>query len=247
MRPPTTIELLNVWEEGLNQSLLDRALHLLQVACMTPDINRVAALSIGERDARLLLLREWLFGSRLTNKASCPACSEVVEWENSTDDLLLQAPSAASPLPLEHTLVEAGFTIRFRLVNSHDLQRVLQQPLYQTKPEQLLADCVTSLLHGKEPCLFDALPAAVTEALNQRMEQEDPQANIQMLVVCPGCTHQWEVSFDIAGYLWLEVDSWARHLLREVYALARAFGWAENDILRMSPPRRQLYLDLIGA
>jgi hypothetical protein len=36
-------------------------------------------------------------------------------------------------------------------------------------------------------------------------------------------------------------------MLREVYLLAKNFGWQETDILNMNPRRRQIYLQLLGA
>jgi hypothetical protein len=68
-----------------------------------------------------------------------------------------------------------------------------------------------------------------------------------MLLTCPNCCNQWEGQFDIASYLWTEINTWARHMLQEVYLLARAFGWSEYAILTMSPQRRQLYLEMIRA
>lgn len=246
MRPLTTTELLAVWEAGEQQSLLEKSLHLLRLAYSAADLNSVATLSIGERDACLLLLRERLFGRRLVNKATCPTCTETVEWETNTCDLHLQAPIAAEQ-PREFVLEEEGFTIRFRLPNSHDLRRAMMQAGDQFKPQQLLAACLLHIRRNAQEYAFEALPPSLIEALNERMAQEDPQANIQMLVGCPGCGAQWEVRFDIVSYLWLEIDNWAHHVLQQVYVLAKAFGWSENDILRLSPQRRQLYLTMLQA
>jgi hypothetical protein len=55
-------ELLSVWERGLGQSNIARAVALLALASPEETRETVATLSIGRRDARLLSLREWLFG-----------------------------------------------------------------------------------------------------------------------------------------------------------------------------------------
>jgi hypothetical protein len=47
--------------------------------------------------------------------------------------------------------------------------------------------------------------------------------------------------------LWREIESMAGRLLRDVHALASAYGWHEKDILALSPVRRQFYLTLIGT
>ncbi len=92
-----------------------------------------------------------------------------------------------------------------------------------------------------------ALPAEVAEAVAQRMAEADPQADPQLAMHCPSCGHAWSAGLDIAAYLWAEVDAWARRTLREVHALASAYGWSEGEILALSAARRQAYLDLIGA
>ena len=249
MRLPTPAELLRVWEVGLTQTPLERCLHLLRVSTDAPDFNHPARLSIGERDARLLQLREWLFGTRLLNKALCPSCAETAEWEDDTRRLMLQPPEPDNtpipPLAREFLLEEAGVSVRFRLPNSLNLHRALTNPIYRANPNQLLADCILRWESPTAGLPVDKWPDTLVDALNRRMADEDPQADIQMAVGCPACGHGWSVRFDIMEYLWAEIDNWARHLLQDVAVLARAFGWAEADILSMTPQRRQLYIDLI--
>ena len=81
MRPLSAAMLLNVWERGRGEDGTGRALGLLAAAC--PDSARadLAQLPVGERDARLLTLREWIFGPRLAGLAACPACGERVEMD----------------------------------------------------------------------------------------------------------------------------------------------------------------------
>jgi hypothetical protein len=74
----------------------------------------------------------------------------------------------------------------------------------------------------------------------------DPQADIEMALHCPGCAATWRQGFDIVSFLWAEIDAWARRTLYDVHRLAAAYGWREGDILAMSAPRRQAYLDLVG-
>lgn len=240
----TNGQLLQLWETGLGQTPIEKSLHLLRVWGGAADLDSMANLSIGERDARLLQVRTVLFGSKLVNKANCPACSETVEWENATGDLSLQKPVLDAPIR-EFMLEQDGFLVRFRLPNSYDLHRATTGPDYQIHPDKLLIDCVLSLQKEDQELPVDALPAELRAVMNQRMETEDPQADIQMAINCPACGHRWSIRFDIVSYLWAEIDNWANHILQEVYALARAFGWSEGDILRMSSQRRQLYLDMI--
>jgi hypothetical protein len=233
MRPLSAAELMYHWETGLQQSLLDRSLGLLATACAA-DPEQIAALSIGERDARLLQLREWIFGSRLLNMAYCPHCAEQVEWETSVQQLRLQ-PSLQSDTLSSRSLETSGYTIHYRLPNTLDICAAY------TNAAALLQRCILEV----QPAGTASLPDHVTAALMQRMSDEDPQADIRMLLSCPACQHQWEALFDIASYLWAEVHQWALRLLQEVSLLARAFGWSEKDILNMSAQRRKLYLEML--
>ncbi|GGA88721.1 T4 family baseplate hub assembly chaperone [Puia dinghuensis] len=243
MRTLSAWELLQVWEDGVPFSPMGRSLHLLGAACSVADMDSIAELSIGERDARLLLLREWLFGTKLFNRINCPRCGEPAEWAIQTSDIRLQEPRADAMASV-FELSRGELRLQFRLPNSHDLIRAASGEL--SDPRRLLAGCVLTV-NGEEKDLAPAdLPDEMWEALEMQMEEQDPQADIRMMIGCPACGHQWETHFDIGVYLWAEVENWAHRILREVYLLARAFGWSEYDILTMTPKRRQLYLEMLS-
>lgn len=242
MRTLNSIELFQVWEDGTNFTLTERSLQLLSIACGVPDLNQVADWSIGERDARLLQLREWMFGSTLLNKASCPKCGELLEWTTELEDIRLQVPQQQT-LPQTFELDVEGTHISFRLPNSHDVFRAYNDPGYAANPQRLIEECVIKV-EGK--LAVGELSPLALDALEQQMEKLDPQADIRMGLTCPACAHEWSASFDIAGYLWTEIDNWAKHVMQEVYLLARSFHWSEKDILSMSPRRRQLYIEMIS-
>jgi hypothetical protein len=244
LKPLTATELLQVWETGLNRPLLEKSLRLLDIACSRPGLDAVSTLSIGERDARLLQLREWMFGPRLFNTAHCPKCTAAVEWETDLNALYLQ-PLLPEQASKEFSLDIDGFLLHFRLLNSNDLLKAASGTA--SEPREMLAPCILHVQHEQQPCQVDALPEPIWEALQQRMAEEDPQADIQMLVHCPVCAYGWQMPFDIMSYLWTEIDNWAKHMLQEVFILARAFGWAERDILNMSAQRRQLYLEMLKS
>ena len=73
------------------------------------------------------------------------------------------------------------------------------------------------------------------------------KAEVQLTLNCPACEHSWSVLFDITTFVWAEISSLARRLLREVHILATAYGWHEADILAMSAIRRQFYLELVAS
>lgn len=246
MRPLDASELLNAWEHGLNQPILQRALILVAAASPELDSDEVAKLSIGARDARLLQLREWMFGPQLLSTARCPQCETRVEWEGKTSDLRLQAISDADSAD-EFSLEADGYQLRFRLPTSLDIISVMAQAQNDASvaATALVKRCVASAVRADNACDFSALPEHVLEALSRQIEKLDPQADISSALTCPECAHQWEVQFDIASFLWTEINSWAERTLRTVHRLASAYGWTLREILNLSPLRRQLFLGMV--
>ncbi len=253
MKPLTASELLTVWEQGANRPLLHKTLNLVHAACPELDMDTVAALSIGERDSRLLLLREWLFGPRFDNMATCPQCTEPIEWELGVEDVRVQSPrEEASCSVREFTIEVDGFTIRFRLPNSIDLSSLGtgQSEAANPNPDpamQLLQRCILEASHSGETCGADRFPDPVIQSIVQQMENEDPQSDIRMLIRCPQCAHQWDARFDIVSYFWEEIESWSQRMLQTVHLLAGVYHWSEKDILEMNPVRLQMYLGMVNG
>jgi len=86
----------------------------------------------------------------------------------------------------------------------------------------------------------------VIEMVVDGMAEADPQSG-PLSLTCAACNHKWFVGFDIVSYFCTEINAWASRMLREVHLLASTYGWRENDILAMSPWRRQSYLEMIGG
>jgi hypothetical protein len=242
----TAAELLNVWERGRTQSPVDRALALLTLAVAGTPVAQLAQWSIGRRDAELLELRETLFGSRLTGQADCPACGGLVELQFTAADIRAEPPGAGGGV---FTLQTAGHELRFRLPNSLDLAEISAAPVAAAADpvQSLLQRCLLSARKGEGTVTACRLPAEVIQAVSQKMAEADPQGDVQLALSCPHCAHCWRAPLDIVSFLWSELNAWATRLLRDVHALASAYGWREADILAMNPQRRQTYLELIEA
>jgi len=233
-------QLLDLWEHGIELSLPRRALALLAASCPDVAAAHLAALTIGRRDALLMQLREHLFGSDVMLTTTCPACAETLE-----STIALAGLYAADLLPAEIPclLVAADRDIRFRLPTAGDL--IDLPPHAEQACRTLLARCrVASSEADDDPGDVDAWPESDIEAISHAMASADPQAHTDISMICAACAHRWDVAFDIASYLWREIDVWAKRTLREVHALARAYAWREQDILALGPTRRQLYLEL---
>ena len=241
MRALTAAELLSLWERGLAQPPARRGVLLLGAASDLADAKR---LSIGQRDARLLELRERLFGSEMTGLAACPACAEKVELQFQVSDIRA-TESAETPDRLVVNL--DGVETEFRLPNSIDLDRLDATADLAANRRLLLESCLLSARRDGQNVDASELPETVVVAVAQRMAGADPQGDVRLELRCPRCAHEWQAPLDIVTFLWAELHAWALRLLREVHALASAYGWREADILALSPWRRQAYLDLLGA
>ena len=241
MRPLSAAQLLEAWERGLAETRWRRALPML-AACSSDTTDGVAALSVGERDRRLLKLREWVFGSELGSVANCESCGERLEWTIDTTSLL-----AAPPALTDGVFTRDEYEITFRLPNTLDLEALAQNSDADVARAVLLQRCVTSASKSGEEVGPAELPETVTEALAERMAEVDPQADVQMNLSCPACGHAWLALFDIESFFWTELQSWAQRILSEVHLLACAYGWREKDILELSAWRRQFYLGLVSG
>lgn len=246
MRPLSAAELLAAWERALAEPPVQRALTLLAAACPETPVDDLARESVGRRDARLLTLREWAFGPRLLSVASCPACGERLE---TAFEVAAIRVAGSDELPIELALSFAGSELTFRLPNSLDVASLAAGGGDREEVRRrLLARCLIGARDSNGTELpFDALPAEALEAVVARMAESDPQGDVELALRCPSCSHAWPAPFDIASFLWTEVDAWARVLLHEIHVLASAYGWPEGQILALSPWRRRAYLELAAG
>lgn len=246
MHALSAAQLLDTWEAGLGLDMNNRAALLLAASLPEQDEADITGFSIGERDYYLLHIRQMLFGSRMVNIAQCPHCQERLEWESDITDLSAVG-DGKYPLGKALEMQDAGYQVHFRLPNSWDIALLLQQPSASANPQSLLQQCVLEVRNlAGESVPFTQLPASSLQALSQAMEAADPLARIDIDLTCPACGYQWPALFDIASFLWAEIQGWAERTLRSVHVLAKAYGWAEADILAMTPTRRQLYLGMVA-
>lgn len=237
MQSLSAAKILALWEAGRTQHALDRALTILLAASPGATRGELADLSIGERDARLLQLRRHVLGAGAEGFAECPRCTERVEFPLDTAAMEGRAPSRP-PDTLPHYEIESsGGIIRFRLPTSHDMAGAVAAP-----------DSSLALRELVERCAGQAnLPNDTVEAISRAMLQADPAAEITLQLSCPVCAQEWDLLFDISAFFWTEIAAQAQRLLREIDALARAYGWTEHEILSLPAQRRQTYLELVAA
>lgn len=226
-------DVLRAWELGGSLHPIDRALLLSSFAAPGLDPSSLAALSLGERDRLLLALRAHTFGERIDAVFDCEACDAPQQFSIGIDALRIESPDGEARVALEDR------ELRLRKLDSRDLAAVARIEDAGEVRRVLIARSV----EGDPGALNEEEQAKVSE----RLGEIDPQADLVFDVMCSECQHQFQLPFDIAGFLWNEVSLEARRLLQEVAALAQAFKWSERDILAMSRKRRQRYLELAEA
>ena len=241
METISTIEIIRIWERGAALPPIARALSLLENVYPVETEDNLTSLSIGARDSGLLTLREQLFGSTLESVTECPNCGTAIEFALDTKEL--HQPVQKDTLPLRLTV--GDISLQFRLLNSIDLVAVARCGNVHIARRELAERCVIEATRGGVQIDIGNLPDEVVQALSDELAKADSQANIALDLRCPECADYWLASFDIASFLWTEINVRAKRLLAEVHTLAWTYGWGEADILAMSDARRQFYLGMV--
>ncbi|MCC2641067.1 MAG: uncharacterized protein K0S45_1480 [Nitrospira sp.] len=231
--------LIEIWEQGAGRHSIDQALLVLRYACPERSFDDLCDWTVGQRDARLLEVRRDTFGDRIDCYAECPACRNGLEFELSCESLLAHRSADGTT---GKTVDYAGSTWELRALNSRDLSVAATAPDARTAREAMLARCVTKRTdRAVSPVTWTD---ALQEALAAGLALMEPLAELLIGLACQACGHVWQSLFDIAAFLWREIVVRSRRLLQEVDVLARAYGWTESDILRMTDQRRRLYVEM---
>ena len=237
MRMLTCREVLDVWERGEAANPAQRAIDLLAASLDQPP-EAVATLNVGSRDARLLELRELMFGRVVEAATTCPHCGERIDLAFRTEDIRASAPGEPGET---FAVAAAPWRLTLRLPNAADLVALPRAQGLEAAREVLFERCLVASEGAPSP---ERWPPPVLDLAATAMAARDPQAQVELALTCPTCARGWNARFDILSFLWSEIAAAGRRLLREVHALALAYGWSERDTLALSPWRRQKYLEL---
>jgi hypothetical protein len=233
IRPVAASRLIDAWDAGVGQHMIDRALTI--AGCYTDlDRERLAAMSIGERDALLLRIRRMISGNRLAGLCACAACGGPNEFDLDAD--ALPEPSAPPDGVIAVKLGER--TLRARLPNSFDLAAVADTPDEEEAIRALVRRC---LIDDGE--IGDGAIEEAVAAIDGAMEAAEGIAGLKIAFSCAACGAANSTPLDIAGFLWAELSERAQRLIADVELLASCYGWREADILAMSERRRTLYAE----
>lgn len=214
---------------------LDRALLALAVAMPGEDSSALARWPLGRRNAALSQLRRACFGEKLTGWTACPQCGERLEFSLDAEKLYSDSRDVVEQFAIDGR--------RFRPMNSFDLASVAGEKDELAASLALLRACCLDST-DLDKCKFSADDM---DEIGKQLAEADPLAEILLDLECSECGNSWNEPFDIAAWLWTEIEARAHRLLLDVHTLAAAYGWSESEILSLSEPRRAQYLEMVRA
>jgi hypothetical protein len=241
MRALSAQDIAQLWEWGRDKHPVDRALALLALAYPELTPEQLQSLTIGQRNSRLLALREKTLGPVLKGFARCIQCGASLEFSVDVAAIRYPEPDAQA-----YSMQASGLVLRFRLLNSQDLAAIVGLAEVSTARMRLIERCLLEARQDGRSLAAADLPESALAALVDALTECDPQAETRFRLTCAGCGHSWSVLFDVVSFFWTELSARAERLLAQVHTLARAYGWRETDILALSEARRHFYLGLVG-
>lgn len=224
-------QVLALWEATVGRDRWQRDDALLGHASSPPR-------GLGARNLGLLALRNALFNRQWSLRSACPACA--TECEFAVDSVALAGQLGGQP-GMERTTIDwAGRSLSARPPTVDDLIAIAGVSDGAEAVRALLARCL-------EDADDLAVDGQAIESLERSLEALDPAATISFHLRCVACAQEWSSLLDVGDALSTELQRAAERTLTEVDVLARAYGWTEAEVLRLSPVRRAAYLQLVEA
>ncbi|HLJ33075.1 MAG TPA: hypothetical protein VKU38_05460 [Ktedonobacteraceae bacterium] len=245
MQTLSSQSIVQLWENGQRQRPVERMLTLLVAALPDVPHRDIFALSIGQCDAYLLLLHEQMFGSRFVGFMECSHCQERLEFSFTVTEMWAGAASVDEVGKVYSYQME-DYKIQLRLPTLADMLAISKHQDAASARLLLLQRCIVQAIRKGDAVPIEKLPGEITVTLGEKVLERDPQAEIQIDMICPQCQYHRPAFFDVSRFLWAEIQAQAKRLLREVHILARAYGWRETEILALSNVRRQYYLEMVA-
>jgi hypothetical protein len=192
-----------------------------------------AELSVGDREAVLLRLRQQALGDRVALVASCPdlACGQPMDLDVTLSSVLCA--------PVEDPETEVPIRRGLILRRPTGADQLAVADLTLDDPDraalELLRRCVVT----------GELGDADIEAACEAFDRADPQAGCNLALTCPTCSARFTSPLDAADLLRRELGS-ERELDVAVHLLAYHYHWTEDAILGLPVARRRRYIQMLN-
>jgi hypothetical protein len=222
---------------------------LLGLCLRTPDGQDLAEdtlwqWTVAERMQGLLAIARATTGKTTSAVAHCshPGCAEQIELEFALDSFAGTAPA------LVEWQASGGEQVQCRLPTGRDQQAWHEHTLRtHGADERWLARRLLTLVDQAPPAADWTVPAAWLEPLARSLDAADPLTALTMDVSCPLCGSQLAVDVDLEALLLEGLRLRQSSVLAEIHRLARAYHWAEQEIVALPLWRRARYLARIAA
>jgi hypothetical protein len=240
MQPLSGERLLLAHDRGHAEHALLRAITLLEMVLPGSDRAQLLGLPIAVRDRLLLQLRQMSFGSTLGGYASCPQCDAAMEFSLAVATALDGLDEVRAPASLKW--IENGDEMHLRQVTSDDLLAALAM-----RDDALAERCLLARSLGFDDVCDEAVARMSLPSVQAHFEQLHAATELRCALCCPQCGGEDSWSLDVGHFVCLEARHAAQRLLADIHTLALQNGWSESAIATMSSPRRNAYLELLGA
>ena len=176
------------------------------------------------------------FGERIEGTAMCGECREPFALSFSLPDLMGNMDrSSHTGRPDDEGVFTLADGRRFRLPTAGERCQVMER-----EPD----DAVATLLRQ---CVVEGEPTEDSQALEAAMEQVGAVLDLDLDAACPHCGTRQTVRFDIQSYLFRALGYERQFLNHEVHCIARAYGWAYEEILSLKREDRRTFVGLIKS
>lgn len=229
---------LDLWETGLSMTPTSRARLMLEATGEAGETD-LSEWTVGRRDEALLqryCAQSWAREAVV----DCPACATTLEITFDPHSLPTGLTAVAINVEVDDYVVTA------RAPTVGDLATLPTDANAESLGLLLLEQCVVTAAYRGDLVATSDLPGHVVTAIEEALDEADPAADIRVPLTCHECRATWSESLDPVVFVWSAVETAARRLATDVHVLAHAYGWAEREILELSPFRRHLYLSAVG-
>lgn len=196
----------------------------------------VDRLSVGDRVLLMLHLRRQVLGDAMHCTLDCPKCGEKMSLNISVGTLIGQRAHVKAS-----TSVAVGDLFMEVRAATH-----LDQKLLLNDAEGVQAFAKSCIVFCKPPLPPGAAKEAVVTAVDQKLKEIDPLADIVLELKCPECGHGFAAPFDPEAFFLEEIAMRSRQLDWEVHWLAFNYHWSEESILLLTAGKRRRYIELIN-
>jgi hypothetical protein len=239
-------EILQLWEDNRERDPLSRSVALSATADPMLPFAATAALAIGERNLRMLHLRQRWTADDFEITAQCPNCQSQLEFTVNPSRLI---DAAEQQTARPRTPVTVGdTTIHWRALTTRDLMAAASQAPDAEQAGRALVDrCIEEVTESGVVQTNHEPSDAERNALAEAIEAADPLCDVRFELGCVECKSPVTAGLSLTDTVWSELERKARSLVSEVHQLAAAYGWTESECLALSPQRRASYLEWVGA